>query len=163
MNSPKIPARGNALNADEIQLFLAGYHKDPAPALVPKVFAYFDREQSLSKQATRGPAAGVILALYERHPEYAADWDKAFPDLRDKARRALQKVQSQDRPGYNDALLTRWFILHDVAALRKVRDRADRKDAVGVSAMWALESLLGGDEAMRIEIVKYAQERQVKA
>ena len=134
------------MNESTVSQLIQNYFNNPQPDKVQSFFAYVLDSHILDIKTQQGPMASAIVCLSDLAPEYK--------QLIANAKSVIAKMEADDRPGCNDILIVRWFILHDREAVKSIIERCKRKDAVGASAMWMLNSVAGNDHDLRSLIVE---------
>src|SRR5271166_3491425 len=124
----------------EWQAFIQEYGANPEPDEVPALFAWMLEDSVLEDRRTELPMAAVVIALVDRHSDKAMAWRAQFSQLL-QAAAAVCITCGQDRAGWNDYYMVRWFVLRDDDTVRELIRRTQQDGDVGATASWMVSSV----------------------
>jgi hypothetical protein len=115
--------------------FIQNYGANPEPDKVPDFFKWMLETGGLEERRSELPMAAAVIALAERHSDLAPKWKASFPGLFQFVVEVCVKAD-QDRAGWNDYYMCRWFILRDDDTVREIVRRTQRDGDIGATASW---------------------------
>jgi hypothetical protein len=119
----------------EWDAFIQNYGANPRPDEVPALFTWILETGALEDRRSELPMAAAVIALAERYPDLAPKWKASFPGLFQFVVEICVKAD-QERAGWNDYYMCRWFILRDDDTVREIVRRTQRDGDIGATASW---------------------------